>query len=66
MVGVDEAREETVELVVRGVRRPVQVEESEQSAGPSEAKVFRARAPPQGACENLVSTLKVLAKQQTA
>ena len=28
------------------------------SAGSSEAKVFRAHAPPQGACENLVRALK--------
>ena len=28
------------------------------SAGSSEAKVFRAHAPPQGACENLARALK--------
>ena len=36
----------------------------QDSADTSEAKVFRAHAPPQGACENLVCALKLLAKQQ--
>ena len=34
-------------------------------ANPSEAKVFRAHALPQGVCENLVCALKLLADQQT-
>ena len=38
---------------------------TQDSAYPSEAKVFRARAPPQGACESLVCALKLLANQQT-
>ena len=64
-VGVNEAREETVRLVVRDVRWPVQLEELETTRDSSEAKVFRAHAPPQGACENLVCPLTLLANQQT-
>ena len=36
----------------------------QDSTDRSEAKVFQAHAPPQGACENLVYALKLLAKQQ--
>ena len=37
----------------------------QESAAPSDAKLFRAYAPPQGLCENLTSALKLLASQQT-
>ena len=50
---------------------PLQVEGAEQSLGViqdstdrGEAKVFRARAAPQGVCNNLISALKLLANQQ--
>ena len=53
-------------LVVCSVLLPAYLEESEQSLTgqrePSEAQVFRAHAPPQGGCENLVcGALKLLA-----
>ena len=53
--------------MVCGVRRPVQLERSEQSLRviPDSGKVFWARAPPQGACENPVFAPKLLANQQT-
>ncbi len=59
-----------MQLVVCGMRRPVQLEGPEQNLGytgrwgPSEAKVFRAHVPPQGACENLVRSVKLLANLQ--
>ena len=37
---------------------------TQDGADSSEAKVFRAHAPPQGACENLVCALKQLANRQ--
>ena len=55
-----------MQLVVRGVRRPApnRVLVFLDSTGPSEAKVFRAHAPPHGACENLVCGLRLLGDQQ--
>ena len=50
----------TAASTIGGARLVVQ-----DSAEPSEAKVFRAHAPPQDACENLVCALKLFAKQQT-
>ena len=46
-------------------KHPNRVLLTQNSAYPSEAKVFWARAPPQGACESLVCALKLLANQQT-
>ena len=43
------------------VRDPNRVLVMLDCADPTEAKVFRARAPPQCACENLVCALKLLA-----
>ena len=45
-------------------RNPNRVSVIQESADPSEATVFRAHAPPPGACENLVCTLKFLANEQ--
>ena len=59
-----------MKLVVSGVRRPAQLERFERSLGlqdsadPSEAKVFRAHAPPQGPCDNLMCALKMPATLQ--
>ena len=52
--------------MVRGVRRQVQWKVSVilDSTDRSEAKVFRAHAPPQCVCESLVCALKLLANQQ--
>ena len=44
-------------------RNPNRVRVKQDSMDRSEAKVFRAQAPPQGACENLVSARKLLASQ---
>ena len=55
------ALEKPCATVVHSVQQPVQVKGPEQSlrhAGqccPSKAKVFRAHAPPPGACENLLA-----------
>ena len=46
-------------------RDPNRVLVIQDRADPSEAKVFRAHGPPQGACGNLMSALKLLANQQT-
>ena len=46
-------------------RDPNRVLVVQDSTDRSEAKVFRAHAPPLGACENLVCALKLLANQQT-
>ena len=46
-----------MQLVVRGVRRPIQLEGAlaiQDGADPSEEKVFRAHAPPRGACASCV------------
>ena len=70
LVGFNKAREEAVQLLVRRARQPVQRRKPEQSLGYkdstdcSEAKVSRAHAPPQGACENFVCAPKLLANQQ--
>ena len=45
-------------------RNPNRVLVMHDSADPSKATVFRAHAPPQGACENVASALKLLANQQ--
>ena len=56
--------------MVRCVRRPVRLEEPEQSVGntgqhgPQRGVGVSGPAPPQGACENLVSARKLLASQQ--
>ena len=64
-MGFIEAREEAVQLVVRGVRRPVRLEEPESSlTDRREAMVFRAHAPPHGVCDYMINTLKLLANQQ--
>ena len=60
-----------MQLVVRGVRRPVQLDGPELSLGCSgqcgsqRGKGVSGACPPPGACENLVCALKLLAKQQT-
>ena len=46
-------------------RDPNGVSVIQHSADPSDAKVFRAHAPPQGVCENHVCAHKLSAKQQT-
>ena len=46
-------------------REPNRVRATQHSADPSEAKVFRAHAPPQGACEHLTRSLNLLAGLQT-
>ena len=46
-------------------RDPSSVLVTQDSADPSEAMVFRAQAPPQAQCENLVCALKFLAIPQT-
>ena len=68
LVGFIEAQEEAVQLMVRGVRRPVRgtpnrVLIMQESIYRSEAQVFRAHVPPRGICDNLISALKLLAKQ---
>ena len=47
-----------MQLVVCGVRRPVQFHKSEQPRG-----IFRAHAPPHGVCDNLIHADKLLANQ---
>ena len=54
-----------VQLMVCGVRRPVQLEGPKRSPGTAEKQVFRAHAAPQGVCDNLINALKLLANQQT-
>ena len=46
-------------------KNPNSVSAIRDSTDRSEANMFRAHAPPQGACENLVCALKLLAQQQT-
>ena len=43
---------------------PNRVSVIQDSTNPSEAKVFRAHAPPQGPCENLMCAFKLLANLQ--
>ena len=64
-MGVNEAREETVHLAVRDVRWPVQLEELETKRTPAKRRCFGPTPSPQGACENLVCALELLANQQT-
>ena len=45
-------------------RAPNRVFVIQDGVGPREAKVFRARAAPQGMCENLINSLKLLTNQQ--
>ena len=60
-----------MQFVVRGVRRPVQLEAPnrvlvvQDSTDHRNAKVFRAHAAPQGMCDNLIIALKLLGHQQT-
>ena len=59
-----------MQLVVRGVRWPLRLEEPEQSLDqtrqhrPPEAKVFRAHAPQHEIWDILINVLKFLANQQ--
>ena len=46
-------------------RNPNGVLVTQDSSDPSEETVFRAHAPPQDVCENLVCALKLLVNQQT-
>ena len=63
-------RVSSVQLVVRGMWRPVRLRSPnrvlvvQDSTDSSEAKVFRAHAPPRGACGNFVCALKLLTNQQ--
>ena len=71
MMGFIEALEKQCNWVVCGVRRPVQLEGPngvlviQDRADPSDAKVFRAHALPQGVCENVVCAMKLLANLRT-
>ena len=69
-MGLDGEREKTVQLEVRGVRRPVQLEGHEQSLGctgwcASQRGEGVSSARPPDAREDLVCALKLLANQQT-
>ena len=61
---------EAMQVVVRSVWRTVQLGDPntilviQDGMRASEAKVFRARAPPQGTCENLINALELLTNQQ--
>ena len=54
----------TVQLVVCGVRRPVQLKAPEQGPGHARRRCS-GRVPPPGVCENLKCALELLADQQT-
>lgn len=70
-MGLEEAREKQCNWwcaacgVQYGWRDPSRSLVIQDRANPSEGKVFRAHALPQGVCENLVCALKLLANQQT-
>ena len=53
-----------VQLAVRDIRLQLEVSVIQDGADPSVAKVVRAHSPPQGARENLVCALKLLATVQ--
>ena len=63
-MGHDGARENTMQLVVHGVRRRVQSLGHTGQFGSQRGEDISVAPPPQGACEILVCVLKMLANQQ--
>ena len=53
-----------MQLVVCCTWQPSRIVVAQESTDRREAKVFRAHAPPQGVCDNMVSALELLANQQ--